>query len=713
MNNKDKSFFGHPGGLATLFATEMWERFSYYGMRALLTLFLTATLAKGGFGFDRDTAFTIYGIFTGLVYVTPLIGGVIADKVLGQRMTIYIGGLTMAIGQFLLALSSISNSTPEVLSASREFWFYCGLGVLILGNGFFKPNISTMVGDLYDNNDPRKDGGFTIFYMGINLGAFISPFIAGYLGENISWEYGYLASGIGMLVGVLWFMSRSEKTLGRIGMPPKSDENTTHLNTKNWITIVIYTLAIVVGVIGFIYGWGAMSDTATTVIKYFIGIVGGGYLVYSIVKGTTGSEQWGRVGVIFVLAFFNIFFWVGFEQAGTTFNLFAAYNTDRMIGDFTIPASWFQAVNAIFIVIFAPLFSILWIKLGKLNPKTPFKFGWGMLLLAVGAAIMAVADGISTGGSSLVRVSPFWLILVYLVFTFGELCISPIGLSMVTKLSPPKLVSTLMGVWMFSFAAGNFGASQMEIISKKTELNLNKDNLTELLSTMAENSSNAEQKIFDEAWNKKELGEILTSWSGANRACSSIKDESLSQIGAIVDDTRKLLKDSTINSADFHKTLMGACDTEKIIADIRKKEKKEEEEQFTAEIEQYLSEATPIMGRWIDQQLGSSSNISEKELMNLYSNQGELGSQLNQIIKKHQEERLTGALAKPLTVASTSAGMDEQWINTQTEKMTMKLHSDWYSKVNVFWFISIITAIASICLFALGPWLSKKMRGIG
>ncbi|MFV0346629.1 MAG: peptide MFS transporter [Bacteroidales bacterium] len=718
MSNKDKSFFGHPGGLATLFATEMWERFSYYGMRALLTLFLTATLAKGGFGFDRDTAFTIYGIFTGLVYVTPLIGGVIADKVLGQRMTIYIGGLTMAIGQFMLAASAMSSGATE-LSAHREFWFYCGLGVLILGNGFFKPNISTMVGDLYDNSDPRKDGGFTIFYMGINLGAFISPFVAGFLGENISWEYGYLASGIGMLIGVVWFMARSEKTLGRIGMPPKSDGNTTHLNIKNWITIAIYTAAITFGVIGFLKGWSALSGAATIGIQYAVGILGGGYLVYSIVRGTTGGEQWGRVAVIFVLAFFNIFFWVGFEQAGTTFNLFAAYNTDRMIGSFTIPASWFQAINAIFIVCFAPLFSILWIKLGKLNPKTPFKFGWGMMLLAIGAAVMAIADSISTGGDTLMKVSPFWLILVYLVFTFGELCISPIGLSMVTKLSPPKLVSTLMGVWMFSFAAGNFGASQMEIISKKIELNLNKGNLSELLIKGNESATEAEHKVFDEAWNKQELSNILTTWAETNKMCSNIKDESLSKIGAAVDDTRKLIKDETLSSVEFHKTLMGFCDADKIIADLKKKELKVKEESPNAdlhieEISQYLAEAVPTMDKWISAQLqNSSGNITEAELMNLYNNQGELGAQLSNIIKTHQDDRLVLALKTPLQTSSVAAGLDAQWVDAQTEKITKELSNDWYSRVNVFWFIAIITAIASLFLFILGPWLSKMMKGIG
>lgn len=464
-SQQEKKFFGHPMGLSTLFATEMWERFSYYGMRALLVLFLTAELATGGFGMDRERAFTIYGIFTGLVYVTPLIGGVLADKVLGQRMTIYIGGLVMAVGQFILTASAIGGENLAV----REFWFFAGLGVLIVGNGFFKPNISTMVGDLYDNNDPRKDGGFTVFYMGINLGAFISPFVAGYLGEQISWELGYLASGVGMLIGVIWFLFRSEKTLGRIGLPPKAPQEQTRLLPKNWLVIATYAGALVFGIIGFMKGWAALSETAHTWITRIVGFGGLAYLTISIFNGTKGKDQWSRVFVILILAFFNIFFWVGFEQAGTTFNLFAADNTNRMVGSFEIPATWFQSINAIFIVLLAPIFSVLWVKLSKfkMNPKTPFKFGWGMMLLAIGAVVMGIADKLTDGGQNLV--SPLWLTAVYLIFTLGELCISPIGLSMITKLAPPKLVSTLMGVWMFSFAAGNFGASQMEKLSKTIE----------------------------------------------------------------------------------------------------------------------------------------------------------------------------------------------------------------------------------------------------
>ncbi len=468
-SDKNTAFFGHPVALSTLFASEMWERFSYYGMRALLVLFLTATYASGGFEMAELDAFTIYGIFTGLVYVTPIIGGVLADKILGQRKAIYIGGITMAIGQFLLSLSAWLYGAGDNMEL-RQTLFYAGLGTLILGNGFFKPNVSTMVGELYENNDPRKDGGFTIFYMGINLGAFLSPLVAGKLGEQVAWQYGFLAAGVGMLIGAIWFLVRSH-TLGNIGMPPKVKEYRSRLIIKDWLGILIYVVGIVGLIFGIILGWSAIPSATSTAIIYVLAIGGIIYLFTSIFRGTSGKTEWSRVGVILVLALFNIFFWSGFEQAGTTFNIFARDNTQRMIGNWEIPASWFQSVNAIYIVIFAPIFSILWLKLAKrnLNPNTPMKFAWGMTLLALGFVIMAIGYSKSTSGDQVLLISPLWLCAVFLLHTFGELCLSPIGLSMVTKLSPPKLVSTMMGVWMGSFAAGNFVASQMKAISLRLQ----------------------------------------------------------------------------------------------------------------------------------------------------------------------------------------------------------------------------------------------------
>ena len=452
---------GHPKGLYSLFFTEMWERFSYYGMRALLTIFLTAELVTGGFGLDRAESLAVYGIFTALVYLTPIIGGWFSDNVLGQRKSILIGGITMAIGQFMLAFSS-TTAFIEGLD-DRKYFFYLGLGVLILGNGFFKPNISTIVGDLYDNDDPRKDGGFTIFYMGINIGAFLSPFVAGTLGEKAGWPYGFLAAGIGMLLGVLWFHVK-RNTLEGLGLPPKAyKEGRTDLNSRDWIDVLIYVIGCVALVVGVMLFWSNTGDLVHLIVGWGFGGAGALFLGYSIFKGTNGPTEWSRVFVILILAFFNIVFWAGFEQAGGTFNLFAQENTNRVVGGFEIPTTWFQNVNPIAIVTLAPLFSILWIKLAakKLNPRTPVKFAFAMFIGAVAFYIMTIAYNKSQGGE---LVSPMWLVVVYTLLTVGELMLSPIGLSMVTKLSPGKITSVMMGVWMASFALGNYLAATLEQI---------------------------------------------------------------------------------------------------------------------------------------------------------------------------------------------------------------------------------------------------------
>lgn len=459
----------HPKGLYSLSLTEMWERYSYYGMRALLTLFLTAELATGGFGLDRAESLKIYGVFTSLVYLTPILGGWFSDNILGQRKSILIGGLTMAIGQFVLAMSA-SDLLISGLE-ERKYFFYLGLGVLILGNGFFKPNISTIVGDLYDNDDPRKDGGFTIFYMGINIGAFISPFVAGTLGEKVGWPYGYLAAGAGMIIGVLWFHFTREN-LNNLGLPPKAyKEGRDRLIIKDWIDIIIYTLGSALLVYFVMFLWGATSDIVHSIIIWTFGLGGAGFIGYSIFKGTNGTIEWSRVFVILILAIFNIVFWAGFEQAGGTFNLFAQYNTDRMIGSFEIPTTWFQNVNPIVIVTLAPIFSLLWVFLGKrnLNPRTPVKFALAMFIGALAFYLMSIANNLSADGT---LVSPMWLVVVYTLLTIGELMLSPIGLSMVTKLSPGKIVSVMMGVWMASFALGNYLAAALEGILQKYNLEL-------------------------------------------------------------------------------------------------------------------------------------------------------------------------------------------------------------------------------------------------
>jgi POT family proton-dependent oligopeptide transporter len=446
----------------------MWERFSYYGMRALLTLYLTAELANGGFGLNREESLTIYAIFTGLVYLTPILGGWVADKFLGKRKTVYIGGLVMAVGQFLLASSAfLAHSLDPV---TRLFVFNFGLGVLIIGNGFFKPNISTIVGDFYDDNDPRKDSAFNIFYMGINLGAILGPFIAGALGENVQWGYGYLAAGIGMLIGVLWMKSR-EATLEDKGLPPNTPENKLVLDGKDWRDIFMYAVGLIISTFIIVYVWRMLPDNVASIITYIgftAGVLGLGYVIY---QGTNGSAEWSRMIVILILAFFNIAFWAGFEQAGGTMNLFAKENTNRLIFGWDMPATWFQNINPIAILIFAPIFSIMWLKLDamKYNPRTPIKFAIGLFLGAVAFWIMTQASHAADGGN---LVSPMWLVVVYTVLTLGELMLSPIGLSMITKLAPRKLVSVVMGLWMASFAAGNYLAGMMESILHKYDFEL-------------------------------------------------------------------------------------------------------------------------------------------------------------------------------------------------------------------------------------------------
>ena len=467
---KEKSFFGHPVGLSTLFATEMWERFSYYGMRALLTLYLTAELVNGGFGLDREASLEIYAIFTGLVYLTPIIGGWISDKLLGQRKTVYIGGLVMAIGQFLLASSALFFQSADHTTELRQFVFNFGLGVLIIGNGFFKPNISTVVGNFYDDNDPMKDSAFNIFYLGINLGAILGTFIAGGLGESIEWGYGFLAAGIGMVLGVLWLKTK-ERTLEHHGLPPNTAANKYILDGGDWRTIIIYVFGLVFGIFVLIYFWGLLPEIIKTVVTYggFAAIIIG--LSYTIFKGTKGSNEWSRMAVIIILAIFNIVFWAGFEQAGGTFSLFAKENTNRIMFGWEMPATWFQNVNSFSILVFASLFSIMWLWLDKKgwNPRTPLKFAFGLFLGALAFFVMSKASDLAQGGH---LVSPLWLVSVYVLLTLGELMLSPIGLSMITKLAPTKLVSIVMGLWMASFAAGNYLAGMLEGILKKFDFSL-------------------------------------------------------------------------------------------------------------------------------------------------------------------------------------------------------------------------------------------------
>lgn len=469
---------GHPPGLYALFTTEMWERFSYYGMRALLVLYLTKAL-----GYSRGEALGVYAIYTGLVYLTPLFGGRLADLYLGQRKAVFIGGILMALGQFALI-------KPETL--------HLGLGLMIVGNGFFKPNISVMVGSLYPQGDARRDGAYTLFYMGINLGAFFSPLVAGTLGERYGWGYGFASAGVGMALGVATFLF-TQRLLQGAGLPPGEPAVPgATLKPRDWGGIVAISAAIAVGVYGLIEAWPSLrplwspawlnSEAAGGRIGPILGfaykgglLIGGLVLFLWLTEPKAKAEEaelrepftfedWQRVGVIVIISLFSILFWMGFEQSGGTLNLFADEKTDRRIFGFDIPASYFQAINPVFIIALAPLFAMLWTALAERKFPLPSvaKQGLGLVLLSFGFGQMYFADQASRSG----LISPMWLVSVYLIFTVAELFISPIGLSLVNKLSHPRIASLMMAFWFLCTAAANFLAGIMESLIEPYHLNL-------------------------------------------------------------------------------------------------------------------------------------------------------------------------------------------------------------------------------------------------
>ncbi len=440
----------HPSGLYVLFLTEMWERFSYYGMRALFVLFMTKALL-----FDKALGSQIYGSYTGLVYLTPLLGGYMADRYWGNRKSIVVGGVLMAIGQLLMFFAGTFYQQPELATPLM----FTGLGFLIFGNGFFKPNISTMVGQLYPIGDKRVDSAFTIFYMGINLGAFIAPLVCGYLGDTgnaADYRWGFLAACIGMCLSLIFFIALKNKYIvtpegEQIGEKPNSARE---VNTSGVKTPVNYKA---------IFIWGAIFITLLFVFlnKFEMDLVGSFIFSltiaapgYIITDPTLSKVERERIWVIYIAAFFVIFFWAAFEQAGASLTYFAEEQTDRVLFGKTIPTSYFQAINAVAIVIFAPLFVWIWGGLGKRNlePASPFKQALGLFLLAIG--YLVIAFGVK-GIDPSTKVSMVWLVSLYTIHTFGELCLSPIGLSMVNKLAPVKLASLLMGVWFLSTAAAN------------------------------------------------------------------------------------------------------------------------------------------------------------------------------------------------------------------------------------------------------------------
>ncbi len=454
MNNKTNS---HPRGLYLLFATEMWERFNYYGMRALFILYMTQALM-----FNKELSSLVYGNFAGLVYLTPLLGGYIADKYWGNRRSILAGSVLMMIGQFVMFLSACYYDSPRL-----SVWLMiAGLTLIIAGNGLFKPNISSMVGSLYLPNDSRKDSAYTIFYMGINAGAMIAPLWCGLVGNTgnpADFKWGFLSACVGMAIGTVIFYLNKNKYLvdpngAAIGLPPTPKEHTTTnaAATFSPTKIAMSIGAFVILVLLFALNW-------STPESLFKGADWIGAMIYSsiitipIVLFTDSSLskiERKHIMVIYIIAFFVIFFWAAFEQAGASLTFFADEQTNRMIFGWEMPASYFQTFNAIFVILLAPLFAMIWSWLGRrgAEPSSPAKQALGLLLLSIGYLIISLGVRDVEPG---VRVSMMWLVGLYFIHTMGELCLSPIGLSMVNKLAPARFASLLMGVWFLSLSAAN------------------------------------------------------------------------------------------------------------------------------------------------------------------------------------------------------------------------------------------------------------------
>ncbi|MBI3286068.1 MAG: peptide MFS transporter [Burkholderiales bacterium] len=439
-----------------LFLTEMWERFSYYGMRALLVIYLVNAQ-----GYERANALALYATYTGLVYLSPLLGGYLADRYLGRRKAILIGGFTMALGHFAMAFEPL---------------LHLALGLLIIGNGFFKPNIGTLLGSLYREHDPRRDGGFTFFYMGVNTGAFLAPLVAGTLGEKIGWHYGFAAAGVGMCLGLAQFV-HGQKKLGNAGFIGDK----TSLDKSDWLHILLIAGGMVPLVLAILSAWtfiGPVWDPLPLLGKLAVvaGIIGA--LWFS--GKASGKEQtaqamtrdeWLRIAAILIMGFFVIFFWMGFEQAGGTMSLFADKLTDRHLGDWEIPASYFQAINPLSIVILGPVLAAFWTRLDQTRfaLSSPAKMGFGLIFLGLGFLVMAIAqDRANVSGT----VGPHWLAMVFVIHTIGELCLSPVGLSMVTKLAPTRVAAMMMGVWYLANAAANKLAGILEELLKGTDFKL-------------------------------------------------------------------------------------------------------------------------------------------------------------------------------------------------------------------------------------------------
>jgi proton-dependent oligopeptide transporter, POT family len=458
----DRAFFGHPRGLSTLFFSEMWERFSYYGMRGFLLLYMSTAAAAGGLGLDTATAAVIYGVYTSSVYLMNIPGGWLADRVLGQRKAVLYGGIFIAAGHYALAIPASTT-------------FYIGLLLVAIGTGLLKPNISVIVGQLYGPQDVRRDAAFSLFYQGINLGAFLGPIITGFLVQherfralitgwgmdpNSAWHWGFGAAGVGMTFGLIQYVL-GWRHLGTAGLrPPTASSPAEFARAKQQATIYIGLGVAVIVALGVSIATGAVTVTRERVTTVFT------ILLLTVTIGIFGSlfmrKDWTPVerrrlymiAVYFVAA---ALFWGVFEQAGSTLNLFALNSTNNIAFGTEFPSTWWQSLNAVLIVLLAPLFAVIWIKLGPRQPVTATKFALGLIAVGLGFLYLVPGAQAATGGT---RVGVSWLFMVYLIHTVAELCLSPVGLSAMTKLAPPKIVSLVMGIWFLGASVGNFMAGQ-------------------------------------------------------------------------------------------------------------------------------------------------------------------------------------------------------------------------------------------------------------
>lgn len=467
----EKTFMGHPPGLFLLFLVEMWERFSYYGMRGLLVLYLIRAVTgddKGfnpGRGWTKEHASNLYGWYTGLAYLMPIFGGMIADKMIGTHRSMVVGGLLITIGHIVLAISGMGGMAHSDLGMSV---FIGGLAVIVLGTGHFKPSVSVMVGQLYKPGDPRRDGAFTIFYMGINLGAFLCAFACGTLGEKVGWHWGFGSAAVGMIFGLLLYTACRPRFLSGIGLPPPGKGAIAPMFIISGLVLsAAFAAAFHIGAV----------DKLATIMTNPVKIVIAGLVValssWFVAIQPKGDK--GPVASLFIFMLFNAFFWVAFEQAGSSINIFTEQNTNRHIGSWEVPATWFQSVNAGLIFIMAPMFAGMWTKLTKIKlcPSQPAKIGIGLIFVGLGYLFMVwaakIAGGSATGGAA-VKASLVFILATYFWHTVGELFLSPTGLSYVTKAAPKRFVSLLMGIWFISSFIANLGggliAGQVEEIEK-------------------------------------------------------------------------------------------------------------------------------------------------------------------------------------------------------------------------------------------------------